>query len=100
MLIVRIATQPIVKPAGRTGGNWRIDIEEAANGAPAVAPYEGAAPEMPWPVSLPVGSYRVKGRRLDTESANLGSMAEAIYDWTGEGAEMVDVAAGISVVNV
>lgn len=100
MLIVRIATTPIPKPAGRNGGLWRIDIEEAVGGAPAVPAYEGVAPEMPWPTSLPVGDYRLKGRRLDTESASLGSTAEAIYPWTGEGAEMVDVAGGISVVNV
>jgi hypothetical protein len=99
MLIIRIATTPIVKPAGVVPGNWRFDIEES-NGAPAMAPILSASSDVPWPTALPPATYRLKGRRVDAEGQTIGSVSESTYIWSGEGAEMVDVAAGISVVNV
>lgn len=99
MLIVRITPQQMVKPAGIVAGNWRIDIDDDS-GSPAFPSYQGAAPEMPWPTTLAPGSYRIRGRRLDAEGSQVGGVAETVYGWSGEGAEMIDVAGGVSVVNV
>jgi hypothetical protein len=98
MLLIRIATQPVIKPAGRTGGNWMIRIQQ--NGDDVVPFYSGATPEREFPTSLPVGTYQLVGRRMDSNNNLLGDDQTTTYEWTGEGAEMVDVAAGISVVIV
>jgi hypothetical protein len=98
MLLIRVATQSIPLPTGKTGGNWFITVRQ--NGDGVMAPYLGAAPETPFPTTLPAGTYELSGQRLDSNGAPLGPVFAANYDWTGEGAEMVDVAAGISVVNV
>jgi hypothetical protein len=99
MLLIRIATSTMVKPAGKTGGQWHLRVNVPGTNA-LVHEYTGAVAECPWPTELPVGNYLLAGERLDTDGLRLGNQVEGSYNWTGEGAEMVDVAAGISVVNV
>ena len=98
MKMIRITPLPIARPAGVTGGNWRIGVD-TAGGSPAMPTYEGAANETPWPTTLPAGTYTLRGRRLDTAGNPLGGEVTGTYVWNGEASETVDVAGGIGVVD-
>lgn len=75
-------------------------IRITQNGDNMVPPYFGVDPQTPWPTSLPAGTYGLVGQRLDTNNNSIGPQADGSYDWDGVGAETVEVAGSIGVIEV
>lgn len=99
MKVIKITPATIAKPVNQTGGNWMIRVVNDGGGN-VVPTYFGAEPQTPWPISLPPGTYGLIGQRLDTNNNALGPEVSGSYEWDGVGAETVEVAGSIGVIDV
>jgi hypothetical protein len=94
---VTVRTLEAKFPGGTVGGNWRIELAEAADPATVTDEYEGAAPNYTF--DLPEGTtYVIRGARLDAASAMLGPIATAQFT-VGEDLVPIDVANTVSAVS-
>ena len=91
---VTIKSQEVKFPGGTVGGQWHIDVAEAAKPGDVVLDYEGPAPSTEFDLTDGT-TYIIRGYRLDAADATLGPVVTTQFT-AGEDLVPIDVAESIS----